>query len=175
MGSRMGLSLSTGNASDEPRKPPVPAWLYPIINPTISAVLRSPLGYRLNGVLTVITFAGRKSGRRFSTPVGYSRAGDTVTLLVHRPWWKNFRGGADVSLYLDRRWQRGRAISVEDKAEIVRYLRQRLTEAGGVKNARRMGLTELDTRNSDPTEAELFHAVRGGAVVRVELDLPRRR
>lgn len=151
------------------RSPPIPGWVYPIVNPLMKALIRSPMGRRLNHLMTVVTFTGRRTGRRFATPVAYARDGDAVTILVHRPWWKNFRGGADVTLYLEGRDRRGQATAIEDPAEMVRYLRKTIADAGGVRNARRRGLTDLDPTNDTPSDAELLHAVRGGALVRVEL------
>jgi hypothetical protein len=162
------VSAGAKTAAGE-RKPPIPGWMYGIVNPVVKAIIRSPLGGKLNGVMTVVTFTGRRSGRRASTPVGYTREGNTVTLLVHRPWWKNFRGGADVSLYLDGRERPGRATAVEEPADLLSYLRRRIAELGGVKNARRTGLTELDPNVAEPTDEQLLHAARGAALVRVEL------
>jgi hypothetical protein len=46
--------------------------------------------------ITVVSYTGRRSGRTFSTPVGYRRAGDTVTIQVmmadSKRWWRNFTG-----------------------------------------------------------------------------------
>jgi hypothetical protein len=150
------------------REPPIPGWLYPIVNPLVMAAVRSPLGRKLNGAVTIVTLRGRKSGRRISTPVGYTRRGGTVTMLVHGSWWRNLRGGAEVSLYLDGGERPGRATATADPAELLPYLRRRLGEVGGVKNARRIGLTEL-AADLEPSDAELLHAARGSALVRVEL------
>jgi hypothetical protein len=154
------------------RKPPLPPWAYAVANPVVTALLRSPFHGPLSGVMAVITFTGRRSGRRFSTPVGYTRRGDTVELLVHRPWWKNLRGGAEVTLRLRGEERVGRAVAVEDPAELVPFLRRRIADLGGVGRARvRMGLTEL-APDRPPTDAELLRAARGAALVRVELRKP---
>jgi hypothetical protein len=55
--------------------------------------------------LTVVTYTGRRSGRTFSTPVGYRRAGDVVTIQVMladaKSWWRNFTGdGGPLTLDL---------------------------------------------------------------------------
>jgi len=46
--------------------------------------------------ITVVSYTGRRSGRTFSMPVGYRRAGDTVTIQVmmadSKSWWRNFTG-----------------------------------------------------------------------------------
>jgi hypothetical protein len=52
---------------------------------------------------------------------------------------------------------------------MLAYLRRRIVEVGGVTNVRRMGITELDPGNESPTDEQLLHAVRGAALVRVEL------
>ncbi len=71
---------------------------------------------------TVITYVGRRSGRRFSTPVAYRRRGegsgsgtvDVVTIGVELPerkrWWRNFTGeGGQVTLQLPEGARTGHA------------------------------------------------------------------
>lgn len=161
--------MATRTRAADERKPPIRGFLYAIVNPLVMALLRAPFGRGLNRVMTVVSFTGRRSGRRFRTPVGYTHEGGTVTFIAHGPWWKNFRDGADVTLLLEGREQPGRATAIEDPAEMLAYLRRRIAELGGVKNARRLGITELDTSNDNPSDAELLHAVRGAGLVRVQL------
>jgi hypothetical protein len=64
------------------------------------------LGPFLRRYLTVVSYTGRKSGRTFSTPVGYRRRGDVVTIQVMmadvKNWWRNFTGeGGPLTLDLD--------------------------------------------------------------------------
>ncbi|KDN22510.1 hypothetical protein [Amycolatopsis rifamycinica] len=64
--------------------------------------------------LTRISYTGRRSGRTFSTPVGYRRTGDVVTIRVMMPdaksWWRNFTGdGGPVTLELDGAGRAGHA------------------------------------------------------------------
>src|SRR3954451_10903984 len=74
------------------------------LNPVVLAVLRSPAHRLLSGRLALITVTGRRSGRSFTIPVGYSRTGDVVTIGVGWPerkrWWRNLREGASVPLVL---------------------------------------------------------------------------
>ncbi|MFC0548775.1 hypothetical protein [Kutzneria chonburiensis] len=46
--------------------------------------------------LTEVSYTGRRSGRTFSTPVAYKRAGAVVTIQVmmadSKSWWRNFTG-----------------------------------------------------------------------------------
>jgi hypothetical protein len=43
------------------------------INPIICALLRSPLHRLLSEQMLLLTYAGRRSGRRFTLPLGYAR------------------------------------------------------------------------------------------------------
>ncbi|WP_246019011.1 hypothetical protein [Saccharothrix australiensis] len=90
------------------------------MNTCVGALQTSP---RWKGVvgkhLTTITYTGRRSGRTFSTPVGYRRAGDVVTIGVRLPdaktWWRNFLGaGGPVALRLDDVDRTGHAVAHRD-------------------------------------------------------------
>lgn len=76
-------------------------------------------GRLVSRYLTVITYTGRRSGRTFSTPVGYRRETDTVTIGVRLPdaktWWRNFTGaGGPLSLQLDGSDRTGHAVARRD-------------------------------------------------------------
>lgn len=70
------------------------------INPLVAAVLRSPLHWLLSFGLMLITVTGRRSGRRYTIPVGYQRHDDLLTILVSeapkKQWWRNFHEPAAV-------------------------------------------------------------------------------
>ena len=78
----------------------IPDAFFPFINFAMKLLLRSPLHFIFSSHILLITFKGRKTGRTFTTPVRYLRAGDTVRLFSspQANWWKNLRGGADVSV-----------------------------------------------------------------------------
>ena len=67
------------------------------VNPIVRALLRSPLHRLLSSRVALITVTGRRSGRPITLPVGYTRRGDLVSVVVGWPerktWWKNLRGG----------------------------------------------------------------------------------
>lgn len=89
-------------------------------NGWVGALRRSPRWGRLvDRYITIVTYTGRRSGRTFSTPVGYRRAGDTVTIGVRLPdaknWWRNFTGdGGPISLHLDGADRTGHAVAHRD-------------------------------------------------------------
>lgn len=109
----------------------VPEPLFVLINPTMRLLLRSPLHLFLSGSLMLITFTGRKSGRRFTTPVRYVRRGDTVRCFTasENKWWRNLQGGAEVTLRIRGRDLPFQATAIHDDPAKVRagledYLRE---------------------------------------------------
>jgi F420H(2)-dependent quinone reductase len=77
------------------------------------------IGRALRRNLTIVTYTGRRSGKTFSTPVGYKRAGDVVTIGVRIPnaknWWRNFLDEQrPLSLELDGVNRTGQALSRRD-------------------------------------------------------------
>lgn len=124
-----------------PGGPPLPNWMFRyIINPVIKGVLRSPLHGSMSRFLMVLTFTGRKSGKRYSTPVGYFRDGDTISFFTERPWWKNLQDGAPVEMLVQRQKLRGRANAVTDSMEIAQVMLSEMHELGVESTARRLRL-----------------------------------
>jgi deazaflavin-dependent oxidoreductase (nitroreductase family) len=74
------------------------------INPLVASILRSPFHWLLSFGLMLITVTGRRTGRRYTIPVGYQRDGDVVTILVSeapkKQWWRNFHAPAPVEVRL---------------------------------------------------------------------------
>ena len=74
------------------------------VNPAVKAILRSRAHRILSSRLALITFTGRRSGRRYTLPVSYRRTDGTVTIGVGAPerkqWWRNLRAGGSVRLRL---------------------------------------------------------------------------
>jgi hypothetical protein len=93
-------------------------------NPLVKLLLRSPLHGLASGGLAVLTVTGRRSGRRFTFPVGYSRRDDRVTIDVGWPerklWWRNLRKPAPVEIRIQGRDYRGTAVAEGDEATGVR-------------------------------------------------------
>jgi len=83
------------------------------LNGGIAWLLRSPLHWALSPGLMLITVTGRRTGCRYSIPVGYQRQGDSIRVLVSKPdrkqWWRNFREPAEVELRVRGKLLRGRA------------------------------------------------------------------
>jgi hypothetical protein len=74
------------------------------------------LGPLVRRRITIASYTGRRSGRRFSTPVGFTRSGDVATIVVMladaKKWWRNFTGdGGPLTLELDGRERTGHAVA----------------------------------------------------------------
>lgn len=87
------------------------------VNTGASALLKNRwIGSWFGRGITTVSYVGRRSGRTFSAPVAYRRAGDQVTILVDLPgtknWWRNFTGeGAPITLLLDGTDRTGHAVA----------------------------------------------------------------
>jgi len=107
----------------------LPEPLFAIINPVMRFLLRSPLHGLLSNSLMLITFTGRKSGKKFTTPVRYIKTGDTVRCFTaaENQWWRNLRSGARVSLLVKGQLSDYQAQAIFDKPtdikkQLVSYL-----------------------------------------------------
>lgn len=91
-----------------------------IFNSGVIALAHVPgLSRYIGRGIVVISYTGRRSGRTFSLPVAYRRAGAEVTVNVEFPdvkgWWRNFTGdGGPVSLNLDGADRTGHAVARRD-------------------------------------------------------------
>ncbi len=74
-------------------------------NDFMAWVLRSPFHGLLSNGMMLIAITGRKTGKKYTTPVGYYREGDYLWVITSRDrtWWKNLCGGAEVDLLLKRK------------------------------------------------------------------------
>jgi deazaflavin-dependent oxidoreductase (nitroreductase family) len=88
-------------------------WLS-IGNVFVKLILRSPLHGLLSKNTLLIAVTGRRSGRQYTTPVNYVRDGERITVIsqMERTWWKNLRGGAQVTVLLRGQTLTGTATAI---------------------------------------------------------------
>ncbi len=100
-------------------------------NPIVKFLLRSPLHGAMSGSTLLITYTGRKSGKRYSLPVSYIRKHNTLTSVSSRSriWWRNLRGEATVELLLQGQQHKAVGEVLEDPVEVVEGLRAYLLQA----------------------------------------------
>jgi hypothetical protein len=138
MSNKLGLQQDPAKVEHE-IKPPLPKPLYHIINPIMAVLLRSPLHGLLSKSLMLLSFKGRKSGKRYTVPVGYMQAGEDLFVFTHTRWWKNLIGGAPVVLRLRGRDVSGTATPIADPIRIAE-IAQMFVARHGTAMAQRMGL-----------------------------------
>lgn len=104
-------------------------------NPITTWIMRSPLHGFVSKNMMLITYTGRKSGKQYTTPVNYleiAKNGSTflyTTSYRERVWWRNLRGGAEVTLRLQGRDLPARAEVVEDLEQVAQELGAYLHQA----------------------------------------------
>ena len=97
-----------------------------ISNFFMKTIVNSPLHPLLGSRFAVITFEGRKTGKRYSTPINVTQDGDTFTAvsLRSRNWWRNLRGGRQAKLRVSGKQYVVRGEVLEDHAAVVDGLQQ---------------------------------------------------
>lgn len=100
-------------------------WLNKIANPLAMWLLRSPLHFLMSNKVMLITVIGRKTGKRYTTPVQYGQQANTLFVITTASyqWWKNLQGGAQVKLILQGQEVDGFAEVAVDAATIADYFR----------------------------------------------------
>jgi hypothetical protein len=88
-------------------------------NPAMKRLLRSPLHWPWSRWFAVIEWTGRRSGRRYSTPVAYLLRGDEVWVTTGDAWWRNLRSNPLTHVWLAGRQVAGVATLVTDPQESV--------------------------------------------------------
>jgi deazaflavin-dependent oxidoreductase (nitroreductase family) len=97
-------------------------------NDFVKFFLRTPL-YVFMGDTMLITVTGRKTGRKYTTPVGFYRENDTLWIISsrNRTWWRNVQDGAEVEMRLRGKDVNGFAEAILDEeavaAQVIEYIR----------------------------------------------------
>ena len=109
----------------------IPEFLFPLLNPIVTALLSSPLHGLMSGSVLVLHYVGRRSGKARSTPVRYFEAEGRLVLItaINSGWWPNFLGGADAKVQLRGQRVPVRATAFKPPAnEVQQHVDQMLAE-----------------------------------------------
>jgi deazaflavin-dependent oxidoreductase (nitroreductase family) len=126
-------------------------------NPIMKRILTSPLHWPLSRWFALIEWTGRKSGKRYSTPVAYLARDSETWITTGDRWWHNLGERPRVRIWLKGAPHDGLAEPVLDRAESVR-LHSLLFEAKPFF-ARLAGLP------ARPTASEIERSVGAGRVL----------
>ncbi len=137
-----------------------------IVNLSMSALLRSPFHRLFSGNILLLTFSGRKTGRRYTTPLSYAREGDRLYCFTDAPWSRNLRGGAPVSVTLRRKAFQGVGETIVGDPErigmaLTHYFQQ-------VPRDAKFYSVTMD-RHGNPDAQQVARAARGIIFVEIQL------
>jgi hypothetical protein len=94
------------------------------MNPLVDLVLRSRFHWLLSRGLALITVTGRRTGRRYTIPVGYLETSDAIVVLVgdapSKTWWRNYVRPGPIEMRLRGVPRSGRAVVVPPDSEQFR-------------------------------------------------------
>jgi F420H(2)-dependent quinone reductase len=142
--------------------PTVPHW----VNRLVAGLLRSPFHALLSRTTMLLTFTGRKSGRRYTIPVRYLRKNETLLTLTDSPWWRNLRGGVPVDLSIAGQNMRGRAEVNTDPDDVEQAICSMLRQA---PSDARFYQVHLD-RHGQPDVASLQQAAQVHVLITIQLE-----
>lgn len=169
----MGADQSYGVVMTE--QPPAVAVSHPpdvilrVVNPLLRFVLRIPPVGAAGKTMMVLSFTGRKSGRRYSVPVSAHQIDHNLYALAGAAWRLNFRGGAAAEVLHDGKTTTMHGELIEDPSAVA-DLAHRSAESYGLKAAQRMmGLKFRDERI--PTVEEFAEAAKANHLGAVRLTL----
>ena len=125
-------------------------------NAALKVLRRSPLSGRAGRSLTLLHFAGRKTGRGYTVPVSVHRHEGELLALTSARWRHNFHGGVDVDLTIEHTTTSMRGELVEDPAIVSRIYTERIASLGLKDAQRQIGLKITVPRL--PTDDQLAEA-----------------
>jgi hypothetical protein len=144
-----------------------PERLLRAVNPLMRSLLRTPLAGPLRTQMMVVSFTGRKSGRRYSFPLSAHQIDGDLYAITSARWKHNFRDGADAEVVHNGKATAMRGELISDPA-VVADLCRRAAESYGAKRAQlMMGLKFRDGRV--PTLEEFREAVERDHLVAIKL------
>ena len=91
-----------------------------LANRVVRGLLATPLLSRaVGGRLVTLYIVGRKSGRRYTVPVAYTRDGDDLLIGTPFGWGRNLRTGEPVEIRLKGRRRQADVRVYKDEAEVT--------------------------------------------------------
>jgi hypothetical protein len=152
---------------EQGNKPAAPVWMFKLMNPLMTVLLRSPLHGTISGLLMLLSYEGRKTGKRYTHPVGYFQWDkDEVVAFTSAHWWINMTEGRTVTLRINGQTYQATPTVIrqrEDKIQTVKELYQRL-------GPKKTGLIPLGLpKDRQPTDEELQSVPISGTFVRFKI------
>lgn len=143
-----------------------PQVLLNVVNRVLKVVLKTPLGGVI-GDFMLVAFTGRKTGKRYATPVSAHALDGAHYVVLEAQWKYNFRDGADaqVSYRGKTRTMHGELITAPTA---VAGIADRIARSYSPKKAQRqLGMTFRD--GAYPTLAEWEESARRMKIAAIKL------
>jgi deazaflavin-dependent oxidoreductase (nitroreductase family) len=113
-----GNKMSDSAALPDPRAQTLA--MQGLANRVVRGLLRTPLLSRAVGArLVTLYIVGRKSGRRYTIPVAYTRDGDDLLIGTPFGWGRNLRTGEPVEIMLKGRRRKADVRVYSDEAGVT--------------------------------------------------------
>ena len=143
-------------------KPLAPIWVFKLMNPSMKALLQSPLHPLFSGTLMLITYRGHKSGKAFTHPIGYFEwSPDELLSFSSEHWWVNVQDRSPVTLLVKGHWLQGAPTVLREHAAVVESIKEFIRRLG-LKPALRLAVGLPGDR--EPTSAD-FDAIPPGRTI----------
>jgi hypothetical protein len=128
-----------------------------MVNRVMRGLLRTPLLCRgVGSRLITVYVVGRKTGRRYSVPVAYTRDGDGMLIGTPFGWGRNLRSGDPIDVrYKGRRRAADVVVWTDEPGVVAAYARM----AGDNHNFAKFNKIGFDAAgNPDPNDLHLAWA-----------------
>ncbi len=157
----------TGSTWRKPLMADSPAQLAKVFraaNTVIRPLLRSPLHGLVSGRLMLLDYAGGKTGRHYSFPVGYFgwNGGDVLAFSTQR-WPARIRGARAVRVLIRGRWHDARPTVISGQQDKVALLAE-IARRKGARAAKGLMLGLPGDRQ--PTREEMLAAAAKTTITR---------
>jgi hypothetical protein len=136
-----------------------PQALLRVVNPTLRFALRTPLGGVLKQFM-VVSFTGRKTGRRFAIPVSAHHLDGDLYVILEAKWKHNFRDGAPAEVTHGGKTTAMHGQLITDPTAVADIVHRVATGYGAKKAQQLMGMKFRD--NTIPSKDEFVAAATQG-------------
>jgi deazaflavin-dependent oxidoreductase (nitroreductase family) len=118
--------------------------------------------------MMLMTYTGRKSGKSYTTPMNYLSMDGALYTNSNRErvWWRNLRGGAEVTLHLKGEDIPAHAEVIEDQSAVAGYLNEYLEAAPHLAKYMQVRMDD----NGKLLAEDIARRAQEMVVVRTELD-----
>ena len=143
-----------------------PQLLLNIVNPALKLALKTPLGGFI-GDFMLVAFTGRKTGKRYATPVSAHALDGALYVVLEAQWKYNFRDGAEAQVSYRGKTSTMRGELITEPAAVA-DIADRIARSYSPKKAQRqMGMSFRG--GVFPTLAEWEESVRRMKIAAIKL------